>query len=224
MRPRPEGRGERGCGLLASRVALQCGHDPKAVENPSGGGERQRRTASMRPRPEGRGERRASDQPRGRRSFNAATTRRPWRTPCAHRLDWPARFNAATTRRPWRTDALRRRRSGVLQCGHDPKAVENDRDDRDLRGRQTASMRPRPEGRGERWSRSRPKSGATGLQCGHDPKAVENAEQLRGRSSRRFNAATTRRPWRTGRDRMHATVGMRASMRPRPEGRGERQR
>ena len=37
-----------------------------------------------------------------------------------------------------------------LQCGHDPKAVEN-------RGR--GSSRPRP---------------APWLQCGHDPKAVEN--------------------------------------------------
>ena len=34
MRPRPEGRGERPRRRLADeRLPLQCGHDPKAVEN-----------------------------------------------------------------------------------------------------------------------------------------------------------------------------------------------
>ena len=40
---------------------------------------------------------------------------------------------------------------------------------------------------------------AAELQCGHDPKAVENqrnACQLLV-NARSFNAATTRRPWRT---------------------------
>ena len=61
-------------------------------------------------------------------------------------------FNAATTRRPWRTSFSRgpRRCVGTLQCGHDPKAVENDATP--MQGRQ----------------------GLMSLQCGHDPKAVEN--------------------------------------------------
>ena len=86
-------------------------------------------------------------------------------------------FNAATTRRPWRT------RIGVataadyrqLQCGHGPKAVENCRETRHGLPQATASMRPRPEGRGE------PGADAT----------------LQERHARGFNAATARRPWRT---------------------------
>ena len=37
------------------------------------------------------------------------------------------------------------------------------------------------------------------LQCGHDPKAVENDgdRALIRSATGRFNAATTRRPWRT---------------------------
>ena len=62
----------------------------------------------------------------------------------------------------------------MLQCGHDPKAVENAVDlDLDV-AVLNASMRPRPEGRGEptRWSTC--SSRVPTLQCGHDPKAVEN--------------------------------------------------
>ena len=155
MRPRPEGRGERR--FVASTTIrssmLQCGHGPKAVENGSratpdrgevlqcGHGPRPWRThricpstlvqsrASMRPRPEGRGER---GQPRwsrhgDRRSFNAATARRPWRTRAGLLADFA---------------------SGWLQCGHGPKTVENSSVRRQtLDGR--ASMRPRPEDRGE---------------------------------------------------------------------------
>ena len=85
---------------------LQCGHDPKAVENAAA----------------------AHPSQILRLSFNAATTRRPWRTSTVSRR-WccPTSFNAATTRRPWRT-AGSIRNQGVtvsLQCGHDPKAVEN---------------------------------------------------------------------------------------------------
>ena len=210
MRPRPEGRGELELfyAVKQHRGALQCGHDPKAVENiylllrvlpavhasmrprPEGRGERRewrrasssRGRASMRPRPEGRGEpcsrqdRRARDgwrlqcghdpkavenlrQPRiaadRGASFNAATTRRPWRTLLLRlaMLLVADSFNAATTRRPWRTpDAPRRHvRAGFqLQCGHDPKAVENDGPPVYGGAVHAASMRPRPEGRGER--------------------------------------------------------------------------
>ena len=160
------------------------------------------------------------------------------------------RFNAATTRRPWRTATagdLPPRPSIGLQCGHDPKAVEN-ADSRRIKPLpcSPASMRPRPEGRGEQSRRSRPDVGKCAsmrprpegrgeparqkkrrigkrpasmrprpegrgerrlglplsasdmLQCGHDPKAVENRMKFgRGGLQRGFNAATTRRPWRT---------------------------
>ena len=67
---------------------------------------------------------------------------------------------------------------------------------RDSRARRLgASMRPRPEGRGERH-RGKEGRRRLGLQCGHDPKAVENIE-LTTADGARFNAATTRRPWRT---------------------------
>ena len=182
---------------VAAVVTLQCGHDPKAVENyrPS---RRPHRTwrfnaattrrpwrttgrhdarlvtrASMRPRPEGRGEHASHRRRRAESSsFNAATTRRPWRTRCVRRRATGG-FNAATTRRPWRT------------------------------------MRP-----------PRSHCGRSRLQCGHDPKAVENRALERSVHADGFNAATTRRPWRTttsGQWRSSA----RASMRPRPEGRGE---
>ena len=64
----------------------------------------------------------------------------------------------------------------ALQCGHDPKAVENDLDDKGNKLPDGASMRPRPEGRGERHGASGVlKRGLSPmLQCGHDPKAVEN--------------------------------------------------
>ena len=63
-----------------------------------------------------------------------------------------------------------------------------------------ASMRPQPEGRGERETISPGAYRRMALQCGHSPKAVEN---------------TRRNPHTSG-------VWM-ASMRPQPEGRGEPQ-
>ena len=156
MRPQPEGCGER-------RVApswvwdarLQCGHSPKAVENKIGFVESlSRRSASMRPQPEGCGE-----------PTQAASSGPSWR-----------RFNAATARRLWRT---RKSRKGLdttckLQCGHSPKAMENDRRPRRPRRQRRASMRPQPEGCGER------------LLASTIPLAAQ-----------RFNAATARRLWRT---------------------------
>ncbi len=182
MRPRPEGRGERGSRsrMNTATAWLQCGHDPKAVEN----------DASVQANP-------------GFPSrFNAATTRRPWRT-------WPAvgeagrnwSFNAATTRRPWRT---RPDRSGAsagrrwLQCGHDPKAVENRKVFADLPVIRELQCGHDPKAVENASRAASAASRAVELQCGHDPKAVENAHVLPS-----------------------AAAVPRASMRPRPEGRGE---
>ena len=60
MRPRPEGRGEQidHPAFEQPMIQLQCGHDPKAVENLAlADALRATHLASMRPRPEGRGER-----------------------------------------------------------------------------------------------------------------------------------------------------------------------
>ena len=241
MRPRPEGRGEphdsrprsyRQHGFNAAttrrpwRTArrraspvdvaskLQCGHDPKAVENartPAASSTASSR-ASMRPRPGGRGERdagspgttrrrRASMRPRPEGRGELPGRRAPPTRPCS--------FNAATTRRPWRTSRLSVTRAvdGRLQCGHDPKAVENGGDagpdpggplqcghdpkavENEARAaavrRRRASMRPRPEGRGERACTPASLTSAQTLQCGHDPKAVENARRRQGAPRRR---------------------------------------
>ena len=161
MRPRPEGRGEP---PVHPRRRL-C------------------RNASMRPRPEGRGE---------RRSCNSTSSR----------LDMG--FNAATTRRPWRT-TMRRADISVaareLQCGHDPKAVENEAD---AASHSTGSRRFNAATTRRPW-----RTRAHGMTS--------------GRSVTSFNAATTRRPWRTGRGAAPILLSRSlASMRPRPEGRGER--
>ena len=181
MRPRPEGRGEpsRPAARLISFDKLQCGHDPKAVENRAG----------------------LASTPTNC-CFNAATTRRPWRTT---RRTVPARpgrpgFNAATTRRPWRTQAPPKveRYRHPLQCGHDPKAVENEFFGWLTGVKHVASMRPRPEGRGERRGRRR----AAGAFPGFNAATTRRPWRTKAYSSyhamaRRFNAATTRRPWRT---------------------------
>ena len=158
----------------------------------------------MRPRPEGRGERLrpAAREESAFGRFNAATTRRPWRTPVGRSwpTNWFSCFNAATTRRPWRTRA-RIRPWRATHCFN-------------------AATTRRPWRTPGPWQ---PSSNRTRLQCGHDPKAVENtmAGETRERTWDGFNAATTRRPWRTdGRGRELSASD--ASMRPRPEGRGER--
>ena len=206
---------------------------------------------SMRPRPGGRGERPPGHgDAAGPMSFNAATTRRPWRAKAAmtsrhgageasmrprpggrgehvgeavpHGRWWC--FNAATTRRPWRASSTTRPRPPppALQCGHDPEAVESN------------------------YIRSHRASRAA-LQCGHDPEAVESINTQGGGKCQasRFNAATTRRPWRalslshlfetsewlqcghdpeaveSNADVPAAGQPALASMRPRPGGRGE---
>ena len=181
MRPRPEGRGEPTREWLdrSCRTQLQCGHDPKAVENLRRDvASRTARRASMRPRPEGRGE------PR----------RRPWRrrAHAASMRPRPEGRGEPLTALPHNLDA------DLLQCGHDPKAVENASGGRRRSLRDVASMRPRPEGRGEL---------AGGTTAGVDTGASmrprpEGRGERRGqrrkrRTVRRFNAATTRRPWRT---------------------------
>ena len=181
MRPRPEGRGElhRLQAVLPAAIALQCGHDPKAVENAiitgfNGGGVN---GASMRPRPEGRGEPQSLVQVEA--DLGASMRPRPEGRgePPLHDLKDVAE---------------------QLQCGHDPKAVENE-------GTPQRAAAP-PE-----------------LQCGHDPKAVENEipDQFLASLLSGFNAATTRRPWRTVAAFRAGRAGRGASMRPRPEGRGE---
>ena len=84
MRPRPEGRGEpvAKAPVVIAMARLQCGHDPKAVENDAEYAPAAQLAASR---------------------FNAATTRRPWRSPRFRRQPPPPQ---------------------QLQCGHDPKAVE----------------------------------------------------------------------------------------------------
>ena len=165
----------------------------------------------MRPRPEGRGELGtvsmqsrpriacASMRPRPKAVENSARSRGWMPASCQC-------FNAATARRPWRTRDQRAktsRRCKPLQCGHGPKAVENRRAWIDVDVQRSASMRPRPEGRGERRVPGVHRcTTAILLQCGHGPKAVENFGRM---------ALTVR----TARG---------ASMRPRPEGRGERWR
>ncbi len=187
-------------------------------------------SASMRPRPEDRGER-----PTTRRRWNSvsAASMRP-RPEDRGEQDRRGRtrleqegFNAATARRPWRTKGS--------PTAHDAT--------------HEASMRPRPEDRGEPAIRGGPTSGADGfnaatarrpwrtsrrerslpqdiamLQCGHGPKTVENL--IAGTPcvlSRDwcFNAATARRPWRTTRTPRMIQPRTCASMRPRPEDRGE---
>ena len=209
MRPRPEGRGERphvGIGEFVE-FWLQCGHDPKAVENDS--------AVYSHSRPH-------------TRRFNAATTRRPWRT------SKPEEFEG---------------KPPPLQCGHDPKAVENDAVLDYLKKHDGASMRPRPEGRGEQTKRCRRRSRTAGFNaattrrpwrtCAAQLGAPANRLGFNAATTRRpwrtpasasskscprrrFNAATTRRPWRTAHKRRRRGARLTASMRPRPEGRGER--
>ena len=159
--------------------------------------------------------------------FNAATTRRPWRT--ANRgwhPSWHPSFNAATTRRPWRTTledgaanaknnaSMRPQPEGRGERRREPGYFGHQRCFNAATTRRPwrteaalgetgppplASMRPQPEGRGEQVCQIIRLFPCESLQCGHNPKAVENpgdgGPASQGR--RRFNAATTRRPWRT---------------------------
>ncbi len=260
--------------------------------------------ASMRPRPEDRGELSSGwSSPCPRRRFNAATARRPWRTyhkeavvtlgkelQCGHgpktveNSSLAAVGNTADTLQCGHGPKTVENRSvgepqtaqGTwLQCGHGPKTVENAVSGSGFPRERGASMRPRPEDRGEPSPKRAQPPGPIGLQCGHGPKTVENAcaearlekpmrasmrprpedrgeremrrvrlsprqgfnaatarrpwrtEDGRGPKSARkhcFNAATARRPWRTRRSSLREVERQGASMRPRPEDRGEPQR
>ena len=207
MRPRPEGRGELHHVDQTGHAGgdLQCGHDPKVVENQLACLHHPRHASqpSMRPRPEGRGERPLVSFARGQLMP----------------------FNAATTRRSWRTAAIVPRRSQArhLQCGHDPKVVENPVADFPPRWTRYPSMRPRPEGRGELKRRGTRSHRDSNLQCGHDPKVVENRLRRPSwrRRLRRLQCGHDPKVVEND-DGIHAaTQRPTPSMRPRPEGRGE---
>ena len=184
MRPRPFGRGN-----LCCRAWPPSQHRASMRPRPFGRGNsfgreyhREYFLASMRPRPFGRGNAHAEapknkvalasmrPRPFGRgnpmclcggtdttRCFNEATAFRPWKLPAWRSLGPPGRgFNEATAFRPWKWRSRGRPWTGL----------------------RTASMRPRPFGRGNVWSRHR---------------------TVRTRS--RFNEATAFRPWKCRRDR-----------------------
>src|SRR6202011_4827290 len=136
-----------------------------------------------------------------------------------------------------------------LQCGHGQKTVENCGGCARRPPGQKASMRPRPEDRGElrrpvplhcppQQASMRPRPEDRGehpcpvafgadqgeLQCGHGQKTVENKYYCyEFEPDQSFNAATARRPWRTSVGPNNSARMVRhASMRPRPEDRGER--
>ena len=141
---------------------LQCGHDPNAVENYTSWRRKIAELVRFNAATTRRPWRTRHRRPRrtGCGCFNAATTRRPWRTrpPPAPTTRAATRcFNAATTRRPWRTPGRTRGGTtgcGWSSCGHDPKAVEN--------------YPPGPS-----WMLL-----TASLQCGHGPKAVESSQGL----------------------------------------------
>ena len=112
----------------------------------------------------------------------------------------------------------------MLQCGHGPKAVENACDAMCRTAADGASMRPRPEGRGEPTRRRR--ATANGVEASMRPRPEGRGEPDECACSIErwrygFNAATARRPWRTAEPERVLTSTDQASMRPRPEGRGE---
>ena len=83
-------------------------------------------------------------------------------------------------------------------------------------------MRPRPGGRGEAGTAARAGVDAA---ASMRPRPGGRGEVTRGRTAtqaavQRFNAATTRRPWRARR-KYKSVATPDASMRPRPGGRGE---
>ena len=229
VRPRPKDRGERGCGpsaicreiekmavnaatasqrpwrtAMATEAAprrtvgteLQCGHGPKTVENVHVDRSDDRRLHA-------------------RGCFNAATAQRPWRTPgnASRTTITPLGRNAAA-RPEDRGEQSLSGRSAVLanqwstaQCGHGPKTVENSRRLLETakwptcweQWRSAASMRPRPEDRGEHH---RPGEHQTAdRSASMRPRPEDRGERLDSGCVRDGSAA--------------------ASMRPRPEDRGE---
>ncbi len=137
-------------------ISLQCGHSPKAVENV-----RQRikigrcPAASMRPQPEGCGEPNHDYQRHGQH----AASMRPQPEGCGEQRNLSQRGNQGRE----------------LQCGHSPKAVENQTTATQSGG----ATIPLQCGHARRlWRTGQRLIAGTpirrALQCGHSPKAVEN--------------------------------------------------
>ncbi len=258
MRPRHEGRGERteACRHRLDDAGLQCGHGTKAVENRhatrtaetgvrcfnAATARRPWRTrrqgpACYRLRPLQCGHGTKAVENRVRRRHGLVGPRRASMRP---RHEGRGERASASARSPtW----------AGLQCGHGTKAVENALRELARRELPSASMRPRHEGRGERSSGGivsatqtaasmRPRHEGRGERTrstANDPPHAQsfNAATARrpwrtgpvgpvaGGGGRCFNAATARRPWRTKRIRpLNEPISL-ASMRPRHEGRGE---
>ena len=225
MGPRPCGRGRRrSCGRR------RCGP-----------------CASMGPRPCGRGRVCGTFWTwRKPTCFNGATALRPWtaitrrataaRAPC---------FNGATALRPW-TAALRlpplprqgasmgprpcgrgrripgssQRQGGPASMGPRPCGRGRRRWGRRGLPACCASMGPRPCGRGRQVLYECPGKGAE-LQWGHGLAAVDGGPPPAvPSSSMSFNGATALRPWTAGPRILHTRRRHRASMGPRPCGRG----
>ena len=155
------------------------------------------------------------------RGFNEATTARSWNfRNLGGKVAIQDGFNEATTARSWNcpgrksADANphasmrpRPRGRGI----HKPGLKDT--------GKNTASMRPRPRGRGildDYWDAERLQSfneattARSWNSCHHAPRTIDQT---------RFNEATTARSWNWG-DRVGLVRQVRASMRPRPRGRG----
>ena len=159
----------------------------------------------MGPRPEGRGEERCSGGIEGedQASMGPRPEGRGENLGLAQGRDCLLRFNGATARRPWR----------VSRSDTSPSPLK------------PASMGPRPEGRGEAGYDWADATWDDTLQWGHGPKAVESSYQfdlLRQKAMLQWGHG----PKAVESDRPAARISSsaRASMGPRPEGRGERPR
>ena len=156
---------------------LQCGHGRAAVESVTAGLScgRGRNSFNVATPARPRNLRPASGPRRYLMSFNVPTAARPWNLGWHTWQEWRLlRFNVATAARPWnlKNRAYRARIA-------------------------SASMWPRPRGRGIVLGVAQIAADSDGLQCGHGRAAVESTRCFRGR--------------------VH---GQRASMWPRPRGRG----
>ena len=208
-------------------LLLQCGHDPEAVESHAPALMRDGRSnrASMRPRPGGRGEQFLTGHPVVDRVRASMRPRPGGRGETSQKRGGPTPQLLQCGHDPEAVERLRPTSAGCwcvsLQCGHDPEAVER---------RSDTTYVP----------------GGSMLQCGHDPEAVESpALGRRGRPA----AGASMRPRPGGRGESRSTVYLwppmmlqcghdpeavesvvvvdvplrrsLASMRPRPGGRGE---
>src|SRR5579875_2171206 len=161
---------------------------------------------------------------------------------------WEGGFNGATAIRPWR----RRMHDGdndcaaLLQWSHGHTAVETVRQPSGVSSMRSASMEPRPYGRGDTYlASSRRWDGSLQWSHGHtavetlwhwspirhitrasmEPRPYGRGDIASGRrwpsKRQRFNGATAIRPWRPPRAHAAVECGCRASMEPRPYGRGD---